>query len=98
MCEQFCVYIMSNKVNGTLYAGSTCNPVERIWQHREGVVKGSFSEQYGLKKLVYYELHDIYEEAARREKRIKKWPRRWKLNLINSLNPTWDDLYDEICE
>ena len=77
--------------------GVTSDIVKRIWEHRNHVVPG-FTKQYNVTKLVYYEEHgDIYE-AITREKRIKKWFREWKIELIESLNPSWDDLYEKICE
>ena len=91
------VYILASKKNGTLYVGVTSDIVRRIWEHRNHVVPG-FTKQYNVTKLVYYEEHgDIYE-AITREKRIKKWFREWKIELIESLNPSWDDLYEKICE
>ncbi len=91
------VYILASKKNGTLYVGVTSDIVKRIWEHRNHVVPG-FTKQYNVTKLVYYEEHgDIYE-AITREKRIKKWFREWKIELIESLNPSWDDLYEKICE
>jgi putative endonuclease len=87
---------MANKRNGTLYVGSTTNLVKRIWEHKNNVVQG-FTANYGIHMLVYYEVHDSYREAARRERRLKNWPRQWKLNLIEGLNPAWCDLYKEIC-
>ena len=85
---------MSNKTNGTLYIGSTTDLIRRIWQHKNKLVP-SFTQKYNLNKLVYYEQHHDILEAARREKQLKKWPRKWKLNLIHRLNPDWKDLYEE---
>jgi putative endonuclease len=92
----FYVYIMASKRNGTLYVGSTTDLVQRVWAHKNKVIKG-FTERYYINQLVYYETHDLYVEAARREKRLKNWQRKWKLDLIEKLNPTWQDLYQEIC-
>jgi putative endonuclease len=92
----FYVYIMSSKRNGTLYVGSTNDLIKRVWQHKNQVVP-SFTSKYKVYMLVYYEIHEIYSEAARREKRLKNWCRQWKLNLIESMNPSWRDLYEEIC-
>ena len=95
--KQYYVYIMTNKPRGTLYTGSTSNIMKRIWLHENKLVEG-FPSKYGLDRLVFYEVHGTYGEAARREKRIKKWRREWKLNLIRSMNPTWRDLYEDMCE
>ena len=86
------VYIVTNKRNGTLYTGVTSDLKGRIWQHKAGVVEG-FSKKYGLKMLVWYEIHDDINEAIRRETQIKKWERKWKLRMIEELNPDWLDLY-----
>ena len=89
------VYILASGLNGTLYVGVTSNLIKRVWEHREGVVEG-FSKQYGVKDLVWYEIHLEIIEAIRREKQIKKWDRRWKVELIQKSNPRWRDLYAEI--
>ena len=70
--------------------------VRRIFEHREGLVKG-FTKRYEVKKLVYFESHEIALAAIQREKNIKHWPREWKIDLIVSMNSDWRDLYDEIC-
>jgi putative endonuclease len=95
MDKQPAVYILASKRNGTLYAGVTSDLVARIWQHREHVV-GGFTSTYGVANLVWYELHGTMESAIAREKRIKKWRRAWKIELIESLNPYWNDLWSEI--
>ena len=89
------VYIVTNKPNGTLYVGVTANIARRAWEHREGVVEG-FSKRYGLKRLVWYERHDTIADAIRLEKRLKSWPRQWKINVIRELNPAWNDLYETL--
>jgi putative endonuclease len=89
------VYILTNKPYGTLYTGVTSDLVKRVWQHREGLAEG-FSKQHGLKTLVWYERHESMLEAIAREKRIKRWHRDWKVNLIQSMNPTWIDLYEQV--
>ena len=91
-----CVYILASKRNGTLYIGVTGSLAQRIWQHRHGEVPG-FTKKYGVYRLVYAEPHDTMEAAITREKQIKEWKRAWKLRLIESANPEWRDLYDEIC-
>ena len=93
--KQFYVYIMASKRNATLYVGITSNLVQRVWQHREGQVQG-FTDKYGVKILVYFEVHETGESAIAREKQIKKWNRVWKLRLIERNNPEWQDLYDSI--
>ena len=89
------VYIVTNKRNGTLYVGVTSDIARRAWEHREGVVEG-FTKRYGLKRLVYAERHEEITDAIRREKRIKDWPRAWKINLIREVNPSWSDLYQTL--
>jgi putative endonuclease len=89
------VYILASGLNGTLYVGVTSDLIRRVWQHREGVAEG-FSKQYGVKNLVWYEVHSEITEAIRREKQIKKWDRRWKVELIQESNPRWRDLYADI--
>jgi len=93
--KQFCVYILTNQPRGTVYIGVTSNLSQRIAQHREKLVAG-FAAKYGLDKLVWYELHENAESAIVREKQIKKWSRHWKIELIESANPDWCDLYREI--
>jgi putative endonuclease len=95
MERQFYVYILASKRNGTLYTGVTSDLIQRVWQHKRDMVEG-FTQKYGVKKLVYYEVHDNAENAITREKQIKKWRRKWKLRLIEEKNPRWTDLYDEI--
>ena len=89
------VYIITNRPNGTLYVGVTSDIAKRAWEHREGVVDG-FSKRYGLKRLVYAERHEDITDAIRREKRMKTWPRAWKINLIREANPSWKDLYQAL--
>ena len=92
---RYAVYIVTNKRKGTLYIGVTGDLVRRSWQHRTGAVPG-FTKRYGLKRLVWYELHDSIEAAIQREKTMKSWPRQWKLNVIEERNPRWRDLWNEI--
>ena len=89
------VYIITDKPGGRLYVGSTTDLVQRIWQHKTGAVAG-YSKRYGLKQLVWYELHGTMEEAALRERRMKKWNRAWKVTRIEELNPSWRDLYEDL--
>jgi putative endonuclease len=90
------VYIVTNKRNGTLYIGVTNDLVARTYQHRTKLVEG-FTSRYGLDELVYYECYDDPENAIHREKRLKEWPRKWKLDLIEKMNPDWTDLYEGLC-
>ena len=91
VAKQPCVYILASRRHGTLYIGVTSDLATRIHQHREGLIKG-FTSRYGVAKLVWFEMHDTMNAAIMREKRIKKWNRDWKLNLIERANPGWDDL------
>ena len=93
--KQPAVYILASKRNGTLYIGVTSNLIKRIWEHKNNSVKG-FTEKYNIHRLVWFELHDNIESAIIREKRLKNWNRKWKLELIESVNPEWHDLYDTI--
>jgi len=89
------VYIMASKRNGTLYVGVTSNLPQRAWQHREGIVAG-FTKRYGCKLLVWFERLETMESGIQREKQIKSGSRGKKLALIEALNPSWKDLFDEI--
>jgi putative endonuclease len=93
--KQPAVYILASKRNGKLYTGVTSNLVQRVWQHREGEQEG-FSKHYGYKLLVYYELLEHMELAIAREKQIKGGSRKKKLDLIEAMNPDWNDLYETI--
>jgi putative endonuclease len=90
-----CVYIVTNKKNGTLYIGVTTNLQLRVLQHKQGTIEG-FTKKYGLKRLVYFEQADLIITAIEREKQLKNWHRAWKIRLIESVNPEWDDLYETI--
>ena len=92
--KQPCVYILASQRNGTLYIGVTADIVRRTWEHRTGLVDG-FTREYGVHRLVYAEFHETMPDAIAREKRLKKWRRAWKLELIEKDNPSWRDLYDE---
>jgi putative endonuclease len=89
------VYILTNKPYGTLYVGITNDLVRRVWEHKNDFVEG-FTAQHRTHDLVWYEVHGEPLEAIRREKLIKKWHRDWKVNLIQTMNPGWEDLYDAI--
>ena len=89
------IYIMSNRRNGTLYAGVTSDLVRRVEQHRSGA-GSEFVRRYGLYRLVYYERHEDILTAIQREKAIKTWMRAWKVRLIQRSNPEWEDLSQEL--
>ncbi len=86
------VYIMASGRNGTLYTGVTSDLSRRVFEHREGLTPG-FTSRYGCKRLVWYEDHFDMRDAIAREKTIKRWPRRWKIELIETMNPDWNELY-----
>lgn len=88
------VYLLASQRNGTLYVGVTSDLVARIHQHREGTF-GGFTKQYAVHRLVWFEHHGTMEDAIVREKRIKKWRRAWKLELIEQDNPRWLDLAEQ---
>jgi putative endonuclease len=88
-------YIITNKRNGTFYTGVTNNLAKRIFEHKEKMVDG-FTKKYDLSKLVYYEIYDDVRNAIDREKMIKKWRRKIKLEAIEKMNPDWRDLYFEL--
>ena len=91
----FYVYILASRRNGTLYVGMTDDLVKRIWMHKEEVLPG-FTKEYGVKLLVWYEVHESRESAFTRERQIKRWNRAWKLEMIEKTNPSWRDLFEEI--
>ena len=93
--KQFYVYIMANDRKPTLYTGITSDLVARVYQHKEKSTD-SFTKQYDLEKLVYFEVIEDADAAIQREKRIKKWNRQWKLDLIQKSNPNLDDLYSSM--
>jgi putative endonuclease len=88
------VYILASRRNGTLYVGVTSNLVKRVWEHKKDLV-GGFTKKYGVHLLVYYERFDTMPEAIRREKQMKRWQRAWKLRVIEEMNPTWRDLWED---
>ena len=87
------VYLLASKPYGTLYVGLTSDLPRRVWEHKNKAVPG-FTAKYAVDRLVWFEAHDNHEAALRREKRIKGWKRDWKINLIESRNQHWVDLYD----
>jgi putative endonuclease len=92
---QPCVCILASRRNGTLYVGVTSDLNRRVWEHKAEVISG-FTERYGVHILVYAEFHTTMAEAILREKRIKTWRRKWKIILIEQMNPTWRDLFNEL--
>ena len=95
MRRNYYVYILASGPYGILYVGITRDLKKRVWEHQNDFVKG-FTQRYGVHNLVWYEIHEDPYEAITREKRIKKWNRDWKVNLIQSMNPSWDDLSEQI--
>jgi len=89
-----CVYLLAAGFHGTLYTGVTSQLLGRVWQHREEVT-GGFTKRYGVKRLVWFEVHETMESAIMREKSIKRWLRQWKIDLIERENPTWRDLAED---
>ena len=86
-----CAYILASKHHGTLYIGVTSDLLSRMWQHREGTQLG-FTKRYAIYRLVHFEMFGDMVGAITREKQLKNWHRRWKINLINEANPHWADL------
>jgi len=94
--KNFYVYILCNKRNGTLYTGVTSDLIKRVYEHKNNLVDG-FTKKYSVHRLVWYEMYEAVDVAINREKQIKKWKRKWKLELIGKYNPEWNDLYDSLC-
>jgi putative endonuclease len=93
--RHYYVYILASKIGGTLYIGVTNNLIRRVAEHKSKFLE-SFTEKYDVARLVYFEQFDDPENAIKREKRLKKWNRAWKVRLIEKNNPNWDDLYSGI--
>ena len=91
----YSVYILASKRNGTLYIGVTANLIKRVYEHKNHLVDG-FTKKYNVHNLVYYETTEDISSAIRREKQIKKWKRKWKIELIEKKNPNWRDLYFDL--
>jgi putative endonuclease len=87
------VYILASKANGTLYVGVTNDLSRRVFEHRERALSG-FTSKYGVTKLVWFDAFDTMDAAIQQEKRIKRWRRDWKIQLIEKANPAWRDLYE----
>jgi len=95
--KQGYVYILANKRNGTLYVGVTSNLAQRIYQHKNNLMEG-FTRKFQIHQLVYFEARVRIDDAIAREKSLKKWRRKWKLQLIEGTNPDWRDLYGDITQ
>jgi len=93
--KQYYVYILANKRDGTLYTGVTGNLIKRVYEHKNNIIKG-FTQKYKVHNLVYFEILENPLEAIAREKHIKAWKRKWKIELIERVNPEWVDLYYNI--
>ncbi len=87
--------MLCNKRNGTLYMGVTSDLIKRVYEHKNNLVDG-FTKKYNVHHLIWYEIHETAKAAINREKQIKKWNRKWKLELIEKNNPEWNDLYDQL--
>ena len=95
--EQFYVYLLASKRNGTLYIGVTNDLIKRTWEHKNNIIEG-FTKKYNVHNLVYYEVTNDINSAITREKQMKKWNRQWKIELIEKRNPEWRDLYYDLCK
>jgi putative endonuclease len=95
--KTYYVYILASKKNGTLYIGMTNDLLRRVYEHKHNIIEG-FTSQYNVHLLVYYETGSDVRAVIEREKRLKKWNRQWKINLIEKDNPAWRDLYPEFVE
>lgn len=95
MRESIAVYVMASRKHGTLYVGVTSYLLRRVYEHRTHAVDG-FTKQYGVTQLVYFEIHESMVEAIHREKRIKKYTRARKVQMIQEFNPEWNDLWESI--
>ena len=85
--------MMASKRLGTIYIGVTADLSQRVYDHKERINKKAFTSQYGAVRLVWYENYDDITDAIQREKSLKRWYRKWKIDLIESINPGWNDLY-----
>ena len=95
MPRDFFVYMLASRRNGTLYVGMTNHLARRIFEHKTGAVPG-FTREHKVTRLVWYEQAPSIDMAKRRERSLKRWRRRWKLELIEALNPDWRDLYEDL--
>jgi len=93
--KDYFVYLMASRRNGTLHAGSTSDLIHRVFQHKSRTCDG-FTQQHRVDRLVWFEVHASAYDMVVRERRIKEWPRAWKVELIEASNPQWHDLYGEL--
>jgi len=93
--KEFYIYMMASQKNGTIYKGMTSNLIKRIYEHKSQA-GSKFTDKYEVKNLVWYQKCANWEDAVKWEKRLRRYPRKWKVNLIDESNPDWDDLWDEI--
>ena len=93
--KYYFVYIMASKKNGVLYIGMTNDLIKRVSEHKAGEF-GGFTKSYNVHNLVYYETFGDINQAIAREKKLKKWNRQWKIDLIEKVNPNWKDLFDDL--
>lgn len=92
MDKEYAVYILTSRKNTVLYTGVCGDLMKRVWEHKHGI-GSKFTKRYNVNKLVYFEKYKDVHEAIHREKCIKEWRRSWKIELIEKMNPQWDDLY-----
>jgi putative endonuclease len=97
LTKTYYVYLLASGRNGTLYTGVTNDLVRRVWEHKQKVVPG-FTKKYGVDKLMWFEAGNSIESAIAREKQIKHWNRKWRIDLFRDTNPNWDDLYPSIAQ
>ncbi len=95
MSQEYFVYILASKMNGTLYIGSTSDLIKRVYEHKNKLTQG-FTSKYHVTQLVYFETYEDRLSAFHRETQHKRWKRDWKLELIENDNSRWDDLYDAL--
>lgn len=93
--SNYYVYILASKRYGTLYKGATDDLIRRVYEYRNNLIEG-FTSKYGVHTLVYYDVCDNRESANQRERQIKEWKRRWKIELIENANPQWENLYEQV--
>jgi len=93
--KSYFVYIMASQKNGTLYIGITSNLIKRAWEHKNNLVEG-FTKKYKVHRLVYFEQTENVQSALIKKKQLKKWRRKWKIELIEKNNPNWNDLYNNL--
>ena len=93
--KKYFVYILASKRNGTLYIGITNDLIQRVYEHKSCIYEG-FTKKYGVHYLVYFEEHCNIDQAIKREKQLKEWKRKWKIELIEDFNPEWKDLYNTL--